>query len=65
MQSHELLREMFQKFSAKQIAAQLGLSLSMVYKRAEPGDGTGSGAANLLDRLEALLRRTKDPRLIQ
>jgi hypothetical protein len=65
MQSHELLREMFQKCSAKQIAAQLGLSLSMVYKRAEPGDGTGSGAANLLDHLEALLRRTKDPRLIQ
>jgi transposase len=56
---------MFQKCSAKQIAAQLGLSLSMVYKWAEPGDGTGSGAANLLDRLEALLRRTKDPRLIQ
>lgn len=65
MQSHELLRELFQKCSAKQIAAELGLSLSMVYKWAEPDDGTGSGATNPLDRLEALLRCTKDPRLIQ
>jgi hypothetical protein len=65
MQSRELLREMFQKCSAKQIGAQLGLLLSMVYKWAEPGDGTGSGAAKLLARLETLLRRTKDPRLIQ
>lgn len=65
MQSHELLRELFQRCSAKQIAAELGLSLSMVYKWAEPDDGTGSGAANPLDRLEALLRCTNDPRLIQ
>lgn len=65
MQSHELLRELFQKCSAKQVAAELGLSLSMVYKWAEPDDGTGSGAANPLDRLEALQRCTKDPRLVQ
>ncbi len=65
MQSHELLREMFQKCSAKQIAAELRLSLSMVYKWAEPDDGTGSGTTNPLDRIEALLRCTDDRRLVQ
>lgn len=65
MHSHELLREVFQKCSAKQVAAELGLSLSTIYKWAEPDDGTGSGTANPLDRIEALLRCTKDPRLVQ
>jgi hypothetical protein len=65
MQSHELLREVFQKSSAKQVAAELGLSLSTIYKWAEPDDGTGSGTANPLDRIEALLRCTDDKRLVQ
>jgi Phage regulatory protein CII (CP76) len=65
MQSHELLREVFQKTSAKQVAADLNLSLSMIYKWAEPEDGTGSGAANPLDRIEALWRSTNDTRLVQ
>jgi hypothetical protein len=65
MQSHELLREVFQKCSAKQVAADLGLSLSMIYKWAEPDDGMGSGAANPLDRIEALVRCSHDERLVQ
>jgi len=66
MQSHELLREVFQKGSAKQVAAELGLSLSMIYKWAEPPDpASGSGAANPLDRIEALQRCTGDLRLVQ
>ncbi len=65
MQSHELLREVLQKTSAKQVAADLGLSLSMIYKWAEPDDGTGSGAVNPLDRIEALLRSTNDKRIVQ
>src|SRR5438093_2742889 len=65
MQSHELLREVFQKCSAKQVASDLGLSLSMIYKWAEPDDGTGSGAANPLDRIEALVRCSNDTRLVQ
>ncbi len=65
MQSHELLREVLQTTSAKQVAADLGLSLSMIYKWAEPADlPDGSGAANPLDRIEALLRSTNDPRII-
>ena len=66
MQSHELLREVFQNVSPKQVAADLGLSLSMIYKWAEPGDpGAGSGSTNPLDRVEALLRCTNDPRIVQ
>jgi hypothetical protein len=65
MQSHELLREVFHKCSAKQVAAELGLSLSMIYKWAEPDDGTGSGTVNPLDRVEALLRCTNDRRVVQ
>ena len=65
MQSHELLREVLQKCSAKQVAAELGLSLSMIYKWAEPDDGTGSGTANPLDRIEMLMRCSNDHRLVQ
>jgi regulatory protein CII len=65
MQSHELLREVFQRCSAKQVSADLGLSLSMIYKWAEPDDGTGSGAANPLDRIEGLVRCSNDTRLVQ
>jgi len=65
MQSHEILREVLQDTSAKQVAADLGLSLSMIYKWAEPDDGTGSGSVNPLDRIEQLLRSTEDRRLVQ
>ena len=64
MQSHELLRDVFQKTNPKQAAAELGLSLSMIYKWAEPPN-EASGAANPLDRVEALLRLTNDPRIVQ
>jgi hypothetical protein len=65
MQSHELLREVLQKTSAKQVAGDLNLSLSMIYKWAEPDDGDGSGAANPLDRIEQLIRSTNDRRVVQ
>lgn len=65
MQSHELMREIFKKTPAKNIAADLGLSLSMIYKWAEEDERDGSGIANPLDRIESLLRSTNDRRLIQ
>ncbi len=66
MQSHELLREVFQQVSPKQVAAELGLSLSMIYKWAEPGDPTaGSGTTNPLDRIDSLIRCTNDLRIVQ
>lgn len=47
MQSHELLREVVQKAGAKQIAADLGLSLSMIYKWAEtPSPSYGASSAD-------------------
>jgi hypothetical protein len=66
MQSHELLKEVLKKTSAKQISADMGLSLSLIYKWAEPPqDETGSGANNPLDRIEQLLRITHDARIAQ
>lgn len=65
MQSHELLREVYQSSSPKQIASDLGLSLSLVYKWAEPPEGQGSGTTNPLDRIEILLNTTEDIRLVQ
>jgi hypothetical protein len=67
VQSHELLREVFRETSPKQISADLGLSLSMIYKWAEPPDPNtgGSGAINPLDRVDALLQATHDTRMVQ
>lgn len=66
MQSHELLREVIKDSSAKHIAADLNLSLSMIYKWAEPSEkADGSGLANPLDRIEQLIKSTGDPRLPQ
>ena len=64
MKSYELLREVFDTASPKQIADDLGVSISLVYKWAEPPE-QGSGAANPLDRVDALLQSTKDPRVVQ
>jgi hypothetical protein len=64
MKSHELLHEVFESANPKQVAEDLGISVSLVYKWAEPPE-QGSGAANPLDRIEALLRSTKDPRIVQ
>ena len=62
MHSYELLREVFDKKAPKQVAADLGLSLSMVYKWAEPPDhAAGSGTGNPLDRIEALLTKHRRP----
>lgn len=65
MKSHELLREVFDQSNPKSVAAELGLSVSMVYKWAEPSATGGSGAANPLDRVEALMRCTGDPRIVK
>jgi len=65
MRSHELLRQVLETTSPKQVSADLGLSLSMIYKWAEPPDEvSGSGAANPLDRIEALMKSTHDLRLV-
>jgi hypothetical protein len=64
MESHELLREVFDKKAAKEISDDLGLSTSMVYKWAQPSANEG-GIGNPLDRIEALLKSTGDERIVQ
>src|SRR6201996_8960609 len=64
MESHELLREVFQKISPKNVAAEMGLSLSMVYKWAEPPDQQ-SGAVNPIDRVVTLNKLSQDTRIVQ
>ena len=64
MQSHELLRVVFDKKSAKEISTDLDLSTSMVYKWAQPMANEG-GIENPLDRIEALIRSTGDERIVQ
>ncbi|MFZ9683612.1 MAG: hypothetical protein ACO3DQ_10500 [Cephaloticoccus sp.] len=52
--------------SAKQIAADMGLSLSLIYKWAEPpADDSGSGANSPLGRVGQLIRSTNDRRIAQ
>ena len=66
MHSHEVMREVLRKTSAKQIAAEMNLSLSLIYKWAEPPeDGAGSGASSPLDRVGHLVRITGDARVAQ
>ncbi len=64
MQSHELLREVFDQKSAKEVSADLDLSTSMVYKWAQPASHE-NGIGNPLDRIEALIQSTGDQRIVQ
>lgn len=65
MQSHELLREIFDKKTPKEVSADLDLSTSMIYKWAQPPGDAGTGIGNPLDRIEALYQSTGDQRLVQ
>jgi len=58
------MREVFEKKKPKEIADDLKLSISMIYKWGEPC-AAGSGIGNPLDRMEALLKSTGDNRLVQ
>ena len=64
MKSHELLREVLQTHNPKKIAEEMSVSVSMVYKWAEPPE-QGSGATNPLDRMAALMKSTEDVRLVE
>jgi transcriptional regulator with XRE-family HTH domain len=65
VESHEVLRDALEKVSPKEVASEMGLSLSMVYKWAQPQNEQGSGSMNPLDRCAELMRLTKDPAIIQ
>jgi transcriptional regulator with XRE-family HTH domain len=65
MKSHEMFRELFDRISPKELAADLGLSVSMIYKWAEPTGDAGSGTPNPLERIAALLKITGDVRIAE
>ena len=65
MESHEVLRNAFQKTSPKAIAAELGISLSLVYKWAEKQSEDGSGSRNPLDRLLKVIELSGDPGILE
>ena len=65
MESHEVLKTSFEKTSPKAIAAELGVSLSLVYKWAQEQSETGSGSRNPLDRIIEIVSLTGDLRIIE
>lgn len=60
MESHEVLKNALRKTSPKAIAAELGISLSLVYKWAEKPSEFGSGSKNPLDRLLQIIDLSGD-----
>ncbi|MCW1887209.1 hypothetical protein OKA04_20895 [Luteolibacter flavescens] len=65
MESHEVLRNAFAKTSPKAVAADLGISLSLVYKWAEKQSEDGSGSRNPLDRLMKIIELSGDLRIVE
>ncbi len=65
MESHEILKNSFESTSPKAVAAELGVSLSLVYKWAQEQSETGSGSRNPLDRLLEIIRLTGDLRIVE
>ncbi|MCK9554275.1 hypothetical protein M0R36_00430 [bacterium] len=68
MESHEILREAFEKSGPKEVASKLNLSLSLVYKWCEPSSesesGNPAGTRNPLDRIKAIYEVTEDRNII-
>ena len=65
MESHEVLRKVFEKVSPKAISAELGISLSLVYKWAEKPSVDGSGSRNPLDRIATLMELSQDETIVE
>ena len=65
MDSHEVIKQACENTSPKEVASELGVSLSLVYKWAQPNTELGSGSRNPLDRVLELLRITRDPQIIE
>ncbi len=65
MESHEVLRRALQKTTPKAVAADLGVSLSLVYKWAEKPSEFGSGSKNPLDRLLQIIELSGDTGIVE
>lgn len=64
MESHDVLRKALQKTSPKAVAADLGVSLSLVYKWTEKPSADGSGSKNPLDRLQQIIQLSGDTGIV-
>ena len=64
MDSHEVISKAVERTSFKEVAAQMGVSLSLAYKWSQPDEHEGSGTSNPLDRVRQLYEITQDPQLI-
>ena len=64
LESHLAIKEAIRELGAKQVAAELNISPSLLYKWCEPRTFSDSGAANPLDRVADLYRVTGDQRLV-
>ncbi len=65
MESYQIFKEAFKNCSPKEIASELGVSLSLVYKWAQEQSESGSGSRNPLDRLLEIIRLTKEERIVE
>ena len=65
MESHKVLKDAFDKSSPKAVAADLGVSLSLVYKWAQEQSDTGSGSRNPLDRIIEIYNHTQHTEIIE
>lgn len=64
MESHEVLRHALKQTSPKAIAADLGVSLSLVYKWSE-GPSADSGARDPLFRLQQIIESSGDSSIVE
>jgi hypothetical protein len=64
MESHEVLRRALRKTTSKAVAAELGVSLSLVYKWMEKPSDDISGSRNPLDRLLQIIKLSEDPGIV-
>ncbi len=65
MESHEVLKRALRKTTPKAVAADLGVSLSLVYKWAEKPTEFGSGSRNPLDRLLQIIDLSGDNGIVE
>ena len=65
MESHEVLKRAMRKTTPKAVAAELGVSLSLVYKWAEKPTDFGSGSRNPLDRLLQIIELSGDTGIVE
>ena len=65
MESHEVLQRALRKTTPKAVAADIGVSLSLVYKWTEKPSQDGSGSRNPLDRLLQIIELSGDTGIVE